>query len=215
MTIWVPRAAWGARPAIPGGNKFSPPILGKGVHWEAAPPPANHDDCDNAVREIQNFHMNVRGWNDVAYNAIACNHGRLFQGRIGGTAANGTNFGNEHFPAVCWLGGPGHAPTDAALGAIFDATELLHIPADTPTYPHNHFVATACPGPALTAWCKAGGHDPAKPKPPLEKHFRWTGLDGVLSDPKRKQEVFDWIDRHQAEGEDWVGQVHFYEAPQT
>lgn len=198
MTIIVPRSAWGAKPAEPGGNKFVMPHLGMAVHWEDAPPQADHDLCDNEVRAVQAFHMGPsRGWNDIAYNAIACNHGRLYQGRIGGCAANGSNFGNERFPAVCWLGKPGFTPTDLALGAIHDAQEYLNIPASDPVYPHNHFWPTACPGPALTAWCKAGAKDPTgKPKPPPLKHYQMTGPDGVTR-IQTEGELHDFIDRQQ------------------
>lgn len=109
--------------------------------------------------------MNVRGWNDIAYNLVACDHDYLFEGRHGGTAANGTDYGNEHFPAVCWLGGPGHTPKDGALRAIDSARGRLG-GNDKPIYPHNHFYATACPGPFLTAWVKGGAHPPGAPPAP-------------------------------------------------
>lgn len=213
MTVIVPRSAWGAKPAVPGGNRFSPPLLGLAIHWEAAAPPADHAKCDDAVRLIQAFHMGPsRKWNDIAYNAIACNHGYLYQGRIGGTAANGTDFGNQHFPAACWLGGPGHVPTDAALGALHDAKAYLHVSSDKPVYPHNHFFATACPGPALTAWCKAGAPDPSnKPKPPPDKHFAVTGPEGVRR-ICTNSELCDYFDR-QREGhqDDPAGTVIRYD----
>jgi hypothetical protein len=196
MTIIVPRSAWGAKKAEPGGNRFKPPILGMAVHWEDRTPQENHDKCDDEVRWVQAFHMGPeRGWNDIAYNAIACNHGRLYQGRIGGCAANGSNFGNDHFPAVCWLGKPGYQPTDAALAAIHDAKEYLHIPADGPVYPHNHFWPTACPGPYLTAWCKAGAHDPTKPKPPPDpRHYLVTYVDGTGATVSRWKSAQEYDD---------------------
>jgi hypothetical protein len=32
-------------------------------------------------RDWQNFHMNVRGWNDIGYHYLVDAHGRLYQGR--------------------------------------------------------------------------------------------------------------------------------------
>lgn len=184
MTTFVTRAQWGARAAKPGGNKFGA-IYGTAVHWEAAPPPALHSACDDAVRRVQAFHMDGRGWNDIAYNLIACDHDYLFEGRQGGTAANGTDFGNEHFPAVCWLGGPGHVPKDGALRAIATARGRLG-GNDKPIFPHSHFHPTACPGPFLTTWVKQGAHAPGKPKPPPPvPHFEVAYTDKAGAAHKR------------------------------
>jgi hypothetical protein len=125
--------------------------------------------------------MDQRGWNDIAYNMVACNHNYLYEGRQGGTAANGTNYANDHFPAVCWLGGPGHTPTPEALTAISFARSKLG-GLGRPIYPHNHFYATQCPGPFLTQWVNNGAHSPKQDPPPAEpNHFfiKWTKDDGT------------------------------------
>jgi hypothetical protein len=179
VTTIVTRAQWGARAARPGGNVFST-ILGLAVHWEDAPPPTAHSGCAAAVRAIQKFHMDVRGWNDLAYNFVACNHDYLFQGRVGGCAANGTDYGNQHFKAVCWLGGPGHTPTDGALSAMAYCRTHQGLDGD-PIYPHSHFYPTDCPGDSLRGWIAGGAKDPTKPPVPRpEKHWQVMGPDGVL-----------------------------------
>jgi hypothetical protein len=159
----IARGDWGAV-APKGARNQLGSVLGVSVHWEAAAPPQDHADCAKAVKQIQAFHMGPsRGWSDIAYNYLACNHGFLFEGRGKGigSAANGTDFGNQHFYAVCWLGGPGHKPEDEALGAIADARAMLAPDGDV--FPHAHFFATACPGPDLSAWVKLGAKDPGKP----------------------------------------------------
>ena len=102
----ITRKEWGARP--PRSTTPLPTSQARGValHYTASHAPASHSDCAASVRSIQAFHMDTRGWNDIAYSHIVCKHGFAFRCRGIGkrTAANGTNEANSHYYAVCVLG---------------------------------------------------------------------------------------------------------------
>jgi hypothetical protein len=69
----VTRGEWGAR-----APRSVTPLWVNLVtsHWEGPHMGSfGHDQCAGKVRGIQNFHMDSRGWGDIAYNAVACPHG--------------------------------------------------------------------------------------------------------------------------------------------
>lgn len=170
----VTRAQWGARSATTSTN-ITP--AGVAIHWEGPGmgTPA-HSECAARVRGIQAFHMDGNGWSDVAYSAIACPHGYVFEGRGPGhrTAANGTDDGNQRFYAVCFLGGEGDDFTDEAKQAINDAIGWL---GGGQIVGHRDLTSTACPGDEIYAWAHAGhptpdpggSGTPDPPPPPPEE----------------------------------------------
>jgi hypothetical protein len=119
----------------------------------------SHGDCAGVVQSIQRFHQDARGWSDVAYSWLACQHGYLFVGRGQGvrTAAQGTNAGNDAWHAVCWLGdGQDWTPTSdnvMPLQAAIGFTRSYNARALN-VYPHLRFHSTTCPGGALREWCR-------------------------------------------------------------
>lgn len=147
----VTRAEWGAHPAA------SRSVIGKtdgvALHWNGPRLPlADHALCAAAVRRIQAFHMSTRKWADIAYTALVCPHGWVYEGRGVGTrtAANGTDEGNRHFYAVCYLGGEGDPLTSEAKSAIRDAVWWLQTTgAGSEVRSHSDFKATTCPGDEL------------------------------------------------------------------
>lgn len=160
----VSRESWGARPP-----KNQTPLdraiqLGTACHYSAsdADEQADHANCARRVRAIQDFHMDGRGWADIAYSYLACKHGFVYEGRGRGvrTAAQGTNAGNDTYHAVCFLGddtADRDDATDAGREAIRAA--VMHCnawSAAEEVRPHSFFKATACPGEDLRAWIAAG-----------------------------------------------------------
>lgn len=166
----ITRSAWGAR-----APKNTTPMVaseqrGTAIHYSAAESDrvAIHDDCARRVRSIQAFHMDGRGWADIAYNWLVCHHGYRFAGRGLGvrSAAQGTDAGNDGYHAVCFLGFDvaGRADvTDEAKQAIRDC--IVSVRAEykqaTGVRPHSWFHSTACPGDELRAWITAGVPVPA------------------------------------------------------
>jgi hypothetical protein len=169
---FVERSDWGAR-----NPKQAPtplPILNPGlaVHWEG-PHMGDfpHDACASKVRSVQDFHMDVRGWNDIAYNWVVCPHGFVFVGRGQNirSAAQGTNDGNSGFHAVCFLGGVDDIVPDVALNALYSLKEYLN---PTVVRAHCFFRPTDCPGGRLRAWIEAGCPQPVEFRPaPTENNI--------------------------------------------
>lgn len=161
--IKVSRAEWGARPP-----KFVPAGINteSGTdHWEGTTMGEfPHESCATKVQVIQDFHMDARGWSDIAYNFLVCPHGYVFIGRDHGvrSAANGTNIANDHSEAVCFIGGIGDTFTDAARQSLHE----MNIEIGGITYPHQHWFNTACPGPDIHSWIDQGQPVPNLPTQP-------------------------------------------------
>jgi len=116
-----------------------------------------HTACRARVRGWQDFHMDGRGWVDLAYNWVVCQHGVVMVGRGLGvrSAANGTNDANDRYLAVCWLGGGAETPTPQASAAIeWLIGEARSRGVGRDVQPHRRFFATTCPGDPLAAATK-------------------------------------------------------------
>jgi hypothetical protein len=143
------------------GTNVWPARGGLAVHWggdhQGITTTTTHNTCQARLRSWQDFHMNGRGWVDLAYNWVVCQHGRLMVGRGWGvrSAANGTNDANDRYLACCWMGGSNDgAPTGTALAAIEWLTqELRRRGAGWDVQPHQHFFGTDCPGSVLVDCC--------------------------------------------------------------
>ena len=169
----ITREEWGARPPRNVSHNISP-ISATG-HW-GGPSPwrgknfTDHSQCYAIVRAWQNFHMDTRGWSDIAYNGMPCPHGDVFQGRWlrVRSAANGTNSGNFNSYALCYIGGEGDPLTVAGKKAFMDGARWLQVPL---RHVHSDWKATGCPGDEIRNWIRSGGALPPaqKPQPPVQK----------------------------------------------
>jgi hypothetical protein len=163
------RADWGARP--PKSVTAIPRPEGDTVHYGGPSPwPASadrssperfrattsHDSCSSIVRGYQNFHMDSRGWADIAYNSLVCPHGHRYEGRGPGvrSAAQGTTDGNDRSYATCALTGDNDPLSDPMKLAYLDegtASRLIKL-----VWGHRDWKSTACPGDPIYAWRTAG-----------------------------------------------------------
>lgn len=186
----VGRTEWGARPP----RSAAPPIRPSGItiHWEGPPMGSyGHYGCKGKVREIQRFHMDNRGWSDVAYTALVCRHGDVFVGRGPNrrTAANGSNAGNTAHLAVCVLMGQGDTLAAAALAGVRDAIEWLRREgAGHEVRPHSYWRPTACPGDELRHAIAAGVLEPV----PYENPYHPEADDMRLIHPKTGPDSDAW-----------------------
>lgn len=185
---FVSRAAWGAR--APEYRTGFTPSFGTTIHYEG--PKVGtfpHASCASKVRGIQAFHMDGRGWADIAYTAVVCPHGYVFEGRwIGArTGANGTNPGNDAAYAVMGLMGQGDPLPAAMVEAIAETTAFLRDNgrAGPRVNGHRDWKPTACPGEPLYAEVRAGrftGSRPPKPtnpNPPTEEQELMAVADEI------------------------------------
>lgn len=171
----IRRDEWGARRP----KMITPmrPTYGTTVHWEGPGMGGfTHDRCPSKVRSIQTFHMDSRHWSDIAYHALVCPHGVVFEGRWIGVrgGANGTTLGNNTAYAVCYLGGLGDPFTEPAKTAYVSVLEhFVKVGAAGPGVNcHRDWKSTECPGDTICAWVKSGrpatipGPRPPAPTPP-------------------------------------------------
>lgn len=130
-----------------------------------------HSACPGKVRQIQDYHMDVKGWVDVAYSTLVCPHGAIFEGRGWGnrTAANGTNAGNAGSYAHCYLGGQGDPFTHDGKIGMATAFRLarVHGGAGPRQWNHRDWKATECPGDTIAAFVRAGLPAPAVETQPV------------------------------------------------
>lgn len=154
---FITRAQAGLRGPKSVSRNITPDKGGVAPHYggprqPAAEPGADHARCVATWRNWQKYHMDTKGWADIAYTGGFCNHGFAFAGRGAGvrTAANGTNDGNQRFYAVTWIGGEGQVPTQAAIDALeWWVVELRKAGAGRAVWPHRKFKPTGCPGDPL------------------------------------------------------------------
>lgn len=157
----VTRDEWNARQR--GATRSSHPIgntLGITAHWEGPHMGGfSHGQCAAKVRGIEAFHRDNRGWADIAYNALVCPHGYVFEGRGPGvkSAANGDGQANDDWYAVCYLGGERDGFTDEGKAGFLEAFGWLTREGDAGPRRNGHrdHKATACPGDEIYRWVQS------------------------------------------------------------
>lgn len=194
MTTYITRAQIGLRaPKAGPGNLTISRVEGVADHYPGTPKPINavgdagfRRVC-SALRGWQDYHMNSRGWSDIAYQIAIDQEGRAYtlRGINTQSGANGNATANENFGAVLLVLGNNEAPSAKMIATA----RLVH--ADfKKRYPHLRVrpyghqevrqhtasggVTTDCPGKATMAAIHAGKLDAGtgttptgdKPTPP-------------------------------------------------
>jgi hypothetical protein len=145
----IGRSGWGA--AAPRGKPvpIPVPVATLFLHHSVTP-----DEGAQTVRDIQKFHQNTRGWNDIAYTWLySPKHRVFFEGRGPGVAGAHTRGHNKTSHAVCVLGNyqvnrpPRHAVEDLAQFAAWHG--IGYGPLNY--VGHKDVGATLCPGQHLYA----------------------------------------------------------------
>lgn len=170
-TNFVTRSQWGSSFDYSGNTRMPSSPLGVALHWEGPKMGSfAHSECDNKVRQIEDFHVGGRGWAGIAYNALVCPHGYIYEGRglRYRNAANGDPTKNGNYFAVCYLGGQGDPFTSLAKAAYIRAVQWFRADgnAGSKVIGHRDLTATACPGDEILAWLRtanfsAGVQEPA------------------------------------------------------
>ncbi|GAA1994126.1 peptidoglycan recognition protein family protein [Kitasatospora viridis] len=168
---FVSRAEWGALPPKQPWT-YVAGAQGVKIHYEGTEVPADlvdhHELCAGRVRAIQAMHLAdpTQGWIDIAYSALTCCHGFVFEGR-GAHHENGAN-GNQplnlaHYAVCAMIGDSGLTePNDALLDGLCDAIDWLRREggAGSEVKGHRDGYPTECPGDPLYAWVQRGAPRP-------------------------------------------------------
>lgn len=151
---YVSRSGWGARAPKSRPVQLLPSAADTVVfHYTAAMGDIRdeHKDCAVRVRGVQAFHLDGRGWNDIAYNFLVCKHGYIFEGRGVDAKSAATGNDNSHTLAVCFLGADKSGRDDvtaAGRAALVEITRWIRSrrPAVKLYRGHRDFMPTSCPG---------------------------------------------------------------------
>lgn len=172
MVTYLPRSAWGAR-APEGSN----PLVRSEVEGTAIHHPGMSSRIDatgddgarrvaSALRGWQAYHMDDRGWADIAYQVAVDQAGRawVLRGLNIRSAANGNQDVNHRFGAILLILGPDEQPSAAmkatVRGVVADFRKWY--PAGTAIKPHSAVrpTGTDCPGDEARAAISRGDFTP-------------------------------------------------------
>jgi hypothetical protein len=171
-----PRSDWTETHASSPDEFGGSDVRGVAVHWVGPPVPAavnagREADVARYLRGVRRFHVDGRGWSDIAYQQAVDQSGDRWalRGFRRQSAANGDLTANRQWGAIVALIGEGQKPTPALLrGLVASIAEFRDV------HPRARRVAThsdvrpdptACPGRPLTLWVRAGAKPPHTPEP--------------------------------------------------
>lgn len=171
MTTYT-RADWQARPAGAGpGPLAARDVIGLAFHWPAmAKPVRGFAAVAAALRAWQDYHMDDRGWSDIAYQVAVDQDGNrwILRGLDTQSAANGDRDVNDDFGAVLLILAPGEEPSPKMVRevrrVVVDHRQLF--PRSDVLVGHNEIRAegTACPGAIVQRHLEQGTFEP-QPEP--------------------------------------------------
>ena len=148
------RGEWGARAANCSSSLGT--VTRMAIHHTETP--TNDSMTPQArLRQIQSYHMDVKGWCDIGYHYLVSRDGRVWEGRPDGklgSHAGGANTGNI---GISIMGQHEATPvTQAQVGVIAGLVRGLAtahgVPIDrTRIKGHREYKSTSCPGEALFA----------------------------------------------------------------
>ncbi|XP_038213968.1 peptidoglycan-recognition protein LB-like [Zerene cesonia] len=151
---FVRRKQWGAMPP----KQILPlevPVPYVVIHHSYSPPACSDaTQCAEAMRSMQDFHMNTRGWWDIGYSFAVGGDGSAYEGR-GWTVlgAHSLRFNNVSL-GICLIGDwtydlPPQNQLKTAKALIAAGVELGFIKPDYKLIGHRQVRETECPGDAL------------------------------------------------------------------
>ena len=172
---------WGSRTKYPDGTKRPFKMDKVVIHWGGYTNPGTGQEDEMAIlRGWQRYHIDSKGWTDIAYNFAVGNSGLSYRlrgiNRSGATSGDYENDGipenNEALPIV-WLGGKNHEISDAAYATM---SRLIRESQQTVVIGHRGVKGTTqCPG---DDWMTYIGEErwtivappPPPPPPPTGDH---------------------------------------------
>jgi hypothetical protein len=179
MTDYITRSEWNAREAE-GYTYLKPDRLeGVALHWPGHTTRLGKDRIAAALRGWQDYHMDDRGWSDIAYQAAVDQWGRVYElrGLTVQSAANGDQDVNQRFGAVLLIVAAGEFPSLEMCNSVRDVvTDFRRVyPRATKIVPHSAVrpEPTACPGDHVRKALRSGLFTPYY-HPPQEETPKMT-----------------------------------------
>lgn len=160
----VPQSIWatdGTRPVSDRMKNHTKGITSVVLHHTESPnqPPAMEKA---RLVGVQRFHIEDKGWGDIAYHYLIGPSGEIYEGRDARFRGDsGTSYDLDGRLLICMIGSfTEQLPEDVAMRSMLAlvAHQLLKHglkPADVVT--HRMVAATDCPGDALQAWFESEG----------------------------------------------------------
>ncbi|XP_071448825.1 peptidoglycan-recognition protein LB-like isoform X2 [Hetaerina americana] len=172
----IPRRDWGARPPKePPQPLVEVPTPYVVIHHTFIPKYCNStEECVLAMREMQRFHQDDRGWNDIGYNFCIGGEGRIMEGRGWDAVGAHAPKYNTRSIGICLIGDftasmPDAGMLEAAHHLIARGIDMGKISANYTLLGHRQVRDTECPGQtlyqAIQAWPHWGQPDPNDKKP--------------------------------------------------
>jgi hypothetical protein len=170
-------------------------VIGNAIHWPGMAKPINATGdagfarVASALRGWQNYHMDVRGWSDIAYGMGFDQAGRIWtlRGINIRTGANGDATVNSKYGAFLLILGPGEEPSAAMQRAVKAAQadfcrRFRRAPDRPTTHSRVRPAGTSCPGERAIRAVDAGKFDagtsiPTIPTQPKDEDMPLTQAD--------------------------------------
>lgn len=178
MVTYLPRSAWKARAARGSTALVPSEVLNEAFHWPGmskainAVGEAGKARVASALRGWQNYHMDVRGWSDIAYQAAIDQEGRVWtlRGINIRSGANGDATVNRKYGAVLLILGPGEKPSAAmvasAKAVVVDyRSRFPKVPVKPTTHSAVRPAGTDCPGDLARDMINSGQFNAGLPQP--------------------------------------------------
>lgn len=161
------RDDWEARPYEAHYPLDRDQVRGIALHWPAMTKPLRDVAAVKAaLRSWQAYHMDTRGWSDIAYQVAIDQAGNTY--RLRGlkfrSGANGDTVTNLEYGALLLVVAEGEKPSETLVKAV-----RSRVAAHRRLFPRSRLIVghgqirpepTACPGPAIQRLIDAGHFDP-------------------------------------------------------
>jgi hypothetical protein len=155
----VSRRQWGARK--PKDRTYQDPRSVREVflHYSESPSASTFEAQRKAMQGLQDFHMDGRGWSDIAYNYLVFNgrRPRAFYGRGARVVPAAQANHNTNTIAVCVVMRADDKltwQTKLQLRRLIWHLRRKVIKRNAPVKPHSAVTQTSCPGDQLRAFIK-------------------------------------------------------------
>lgn len=146
----ISRKEWHAKPAKR-TKRLSTPVKYAVVHHSDTPQCFTELDCKRRVKNIQNYHMNHNGWDDIGYNFLIGGDGNVYEGRGADIVGAHVRGYNSVSLGICVIGNYQTAsPTRKTLNALKNILDCMKrrkkLKSDYSLKGHRDLGRTTCPG---------------------------------------------------------------------